>query len=224
MAGTIMHLVIADRLLDTLKVDNIPLFYCGNLVPDAIMARKNYERAMKRHTHFKDGISLHMLSKGDNYRIYRERFETFAKEYVHPGAEDYELFYGYVTHMLVDELYIFELRDYHVERLIAQGLEPTDKAYFDKFTRDVDQIDFELVRNYRFKYPMPQTVQSLSDYEVPGYITNYEVEDSKRYVIHKCFETDQPVMPLQVMTREENYRFMDLCVERIPGMLKDMGL
>lgn len=60
MAGTITHLVIADMLLKTMPEDilscihNRALFYCGNLAPDAIMAREGYVREMKKHTHFKD--------------------------------------------------------------------------------------------------------------------------------------------------------------------------
>lgn len=224
MAGTIMHLVIADRLLDKLEVRDIPLFYCGNLVPDAIMAREGYTREMKRHTHFKDGIHLDEVHLEENFRIYRERFYDFIDKYLHVGDEMYDLFFGYITHMLVDELYILELRDRHVERLIAQGLTPSDKPYFHKFTRDVDQIDFELVRSYTFKHPMPETVLSRSDYEIPGYITNEEVEDSKQFVIHKNFYAEHEKEPLQVMTFEENQRFMDICVERIPGMLRELGI
>ncbi len=36
MAGTITHLVIADRLLEPLQIRRPALFYCGNLAPDAI--------------------------------------------------------------------------------------------------------------------------------------------------------------------------------------------
>ena len=71
MAGTVTHLVIADQLLEPLGINNPALFYCGSLAPDAIMAREGYQREMKRHTHFKDGIHLKELHLPDCYDKYR---------------------------------------------------------------------------------------------------------------------------------------------------------
>ena len=42
------------------------------MAPDAIMARENYVREMKRHTHFKDGIRLNEFHKKENYQKYKE--------------------------------------------------------------------------------------------------------------------------------------------------------
>lgn len=221
MAGTVMHLVIADRLMDTLKIENPGYFYCGNLAPDAIMARKNYTREMKRHTHFKDNIRLHELRQPEKYQIYLERFMEFYHTLVEKPSEHWEIYFGYLTHMLVDELYLLHFRDRFVDKLLAAGKEPTDADFFISFTRDVDLVDWELVRTYQFKYPMPDILRLKETYEIPGFITSEELLGSKEFIIHKNFITPHEKEPLSVMTMEQNLEFIELCVREIPVILKE---
>lgn len=220
MAGTVMHLVIADRLLDQLNIENTTYFYCGNLAPDAIMARKNYSRDMKRHTHFKDDIRLHELRLPEKYAIYEERLNRFATQYVKPEDTHFEIYFGYLTHMLVDELYILEFRDKFVDECVSMGKEPFDAEYFDLFTKDVDQVDWELVRTYKFKNPMPESVVLEETYEIKNYITSEELLDSKAFIINKNFTLTHEKESLNVMTMQENLDFIELCVERIPELIR----
>lgn len=221
MAGTVMHLVIADMLLDKLNIKNTTYFYCGNLAPDAIMARKNYTRDMKRHTHFKDGIRLHELHLPEKYKVYEKRLNQFVEQYVNPKDPHFEIYFGYLTHMLVDELYILKYRDHFVENCLAMGKEPDDKEYFDLFTKDVDQVDWELVRTYKFKNPMPESVILEEFYEIPDYITNEELLASKAFVVNKNFIAKQEKKPLQIMSFQENLDFIRLCAESIPLLLRE---
>lgn len=221
MAGTVMHLVIADRLMDTLKIQNPGFFYCGNLAPDAIMARKNYVREMKRHTHFKDEIRLYEFRQPEKMKIYMERLMNFYQTLVAPPSEHFEIYYGYLTHMLVDELYLLHFRDRFVDQLLAAGKEPTDEAFFNLFTKDVDLVDWELVRTYQFKYPMPEILRLKETYEIPGFITSEELQGSKEFIITKNFVNKHEKAPLQVMTMEQNLAFIELCVHEIPGILRE---
>ncbi len=221
MAGTVMHLVIADQLMKQLKIRNAGFFYCGNLAPDAIMARENYVREMKRHTHFKDDIRLHELRQPEKMQIYLGRLMDFYRNYVETPSEHHEIYLGYLTHMLVDELYLLHFRDRFVDQLLAEGKEPTDHDFFQQFTRDVDLVDWELVRTYNFRYPMPEVLWLDEPYEIPGYITGEELLRSKRFIIHKNFETPHEKEALHVMTVEQNLDFIRLCVEEIPKMLKE---
>ena len=58
MAGIVTHIAIADIIcrssLAKGNILNIPLFYCGNLAPDAIHAKPNYQRADKIRTHLRE--------------------------------------------------------------------------------------------------------------------------------------------------------------------------
>lgn len=221
MAGTVMHLVIADRLMDNLMIRNPGFFYCGNLAPDAIMARKNYVREMKRHTHFKDDIRLHEFRQPEKMKIYLERLMDFYRRFVAVPSDHQEIYLGYLTHMLVDELYLLHFRDGFVDRLVAEGKDPTDKEFFKLYTRDVDLVDWELVRTYPFKYPMPQVLELDESYEIPEFITAEELLDSKHFIVHKNFETPHEEEALHVMTMEQNLDFIELCVREIPGILRD---
>ncbi len=221
MAGTVMHLVIADRLLKPLSIHNPAFFYCGNLSPDAIMNRENYEREMKRHTHFKDHMRLYRLHEPENYDIYSKRLQLFYDNYVAVADKHQEIYLGYLTHILTDELYILEFRDQHVKKLVDMGKSPTDEAYFRQFGKDVNSVDLNLAETYEFRYPMPDILLSESNYEIPGYITRKEIADSKDFIIQKNFSGASKKEPLQTMTMESNLDFIDLCVREIPLILQD---
>ena len=49
MAGVIVHLAVADSTFERLGVENTAEYYTGNIAPDCIHSRKNYEREMKKH-------------------------------------------------------------------------------------------------------------------------------------------------------------------------------
>lgn len=208
MAGTVTHLVIADKLLEDFNIQNPALFYCGNLAPDAIMARKNYVREMKKHTHFKDAIPTDELHLPKNFALYRERFETFARKHLKRNDGDYELYLGYVIHMLADEVFILRFRDQHVKTLFFGRENPGYQAYFKRFGHDVDLNDWQLVREYSFQYPMPWILRQEMDYEIEGYITSQELMDSKEYIIQKNFVTEHKKEKAAVFSFEENERFI----------------
>lgn len=189
MAGTVTHLVIADMLLDYFDIRNPALFYCGNLAPDAVMARKNYVREMKKYTHFKEGIPTDELHLPENFSLYRERFEKFARAHLKKDDKDYELYLGYVVHMLADEVFILRLRDAHVKKKNLNRGSEDYRAYFKQFGHDVDLNDWQLVREYAFRYPMPQILEQESGYEIEGYVTAQELAESKAYIINKNFLT-----------------------------------
>lgn len=222
MAGTITHLVIADRLLDPLNVQTPALFYCGNLAPDAIMARIDYRREMKRHTHFKDNIRLSDLHLPEYYRQYRSTFGRFVERYLHPGSPDYELYLGYVTHILADEVFILTLRDAHVKRLADEGRPQDDTAYFTAFGRDVDLNDWRLVREYAFRHPMPDILLTERDYEIQDYITCQELQDSKAFIIQKNFLTSHKECAPSVFSFAENQEFIENACHYIQKAISDL--
>ena len=221
MAGTVMHIVIADRLIEILQIQNPGYFFCGNLAPDAMMARKNYTREMKRHTHFKDGIHLHELRDPEKYAVYLERLKEFYHNFVEKEDPHHEIYLGYLTHMLVDELYIFHFRDSFVDRLVASGRSAMDGEFWPVFAKDVDLVDLELVKENPFHYPMPESLRIAESYEIPGLITAEELVDSKEFIIQKNFSGKKPERELAVMTMEENKKFIELCVQEIPQILRE---
>lgn len=221
MAGTVMHLVIADKLLERLAIKNPALFYCGNLAPDAIMSRRDYIREMKNHTHFKDGQKPYTFRIKANREIYSERLDAFAKRFLNKNDPYYELYLGYIVHILTDELYLLEYYEDFIVELESAGMSPADETFSRKFVRDVYRVDRELVSTYGFTYPMPDILLTQSSYDIPGWIDKEEIEESKRYIIDSNFRQAYEKEELEVTTYDKNYRFIELCVEKIPKMLEE---
>lgn len=224
MAGTVMHLVIADKLLDKLNIQNPALFYCGNLAPDAIMARENYHREMKNHTHFKDGIGLemHRFREKEIFDSYMVKLMDFYKSIFGDEPDEYyELYLGYIVHILTDELYLLSYYSDFLDLLDEMGKEYFDEEFCRGYIADVDLVDWELVRTYRFRYDMPDILLSENDYEIPGWITRDELMDSKSFIIDKNFINQHERVPLNVTTYQKNYDFINLCVRKIPELLRE---
>ena len=54
MSGTLLHIAIADKIYDisgSSIVKNLPLFFGGNIAPDAVHAKEDYQRRDKKHSH-----------------------------------------------------------------------------------------------------------------------------------------------------------------------------
>lgn len=220
MAGTVVHLVVADKLLEPLNIKNPALFYCGNLAPDAIMARQNYVRDMKTHTHFKDGQKPYEFRIPASQEIYMKRLMAFYDEMLVNGCEkDRELYLGYLVHILVDELYLLDYYEEILVKVEASGIDFEDKQLCDGFISDVDQIDWELVRTYTFQYPMPDILFKEMEYEIPGWISNEELTSSKLFIIHKNFQTQHDKKELYIQSYQRSNEFIEMCVTRIPEIL-----
>lgn len=223
MAGTVMHLVIADRLLDGLNIKNPSLFLCGNLAPDAVMARVGYVRDMKTHTHFKDGVKPYEFRIKSNQDKYYERLSKFYDECFPKDKNDpnYELYLGYIVHILIDEVYLLTYYESKLLELEREGIPFDDENKGNEFIEDVDNVDWELVRTYRFRYPMPDILLAENNYEIAGWITNDELQRSKQFIIDKNFIQNHERKPLNNTTYKQNYDFIDYAVKQIPALMKD---
>lgn len=219
MAGTVVHLVIADKLLEKLNIKNPSLFYCGNLAPDAIMGRTNYTREMKNHTHFKEGQKPYTFRIKENKEAYLKRFLKFSDEFLKQEDPNYELYLGYIVHILVDELFLLDYYEEFIVDLEAKGQSPVDEVFSKNFVHDVDQVDWELVRTYSFKYPMPDILFEEENYDIPGWIFASELSGSKRFISDRNFRTPHEKEELRVASYERNMQFIDYCVDEIPQIL-----
>ncbi len=221
MAGTVVHLVIADKLLDKLNIKNPALFYCGNLAPDAIMGRENYIREMKNHTHFKDGQKPYTFRIKENREAYLKRFLKFSDEFLKQEDPKYELYLGYIIHILVDELFLLDYYEEFIVALEAMGQSPADETFSKNFVHDVDQVDWELARTYSFKYAMPDVLFEEENYEIPGWIFAGELSGSKRFISDRNFRTPHEKEDLRVASYERNLQFIDYCLDEIPRILQE---
>ena len=156
MAGSVEHMAVAVELLredqrkqgSFLKLKDPVHFVLGNLAPDGIMSRKGYVRSMKMHTHFRDGIPDWEFTREDHQKVFHQRIRSFCVQMLSEHALDRDLYLGYVTHILTDEIFMKTIRQEFMEKIAAIGLTDRDAETFEHFTYDVNQIDFRLGREY----------------------------------------------------------------------------
>ena len=156
MAGSVEHMAVAVELLredqrqqgSFLKLKDPVHFVLGNLAPDGIMSRKGYVRSMKMHTHFRDGIPDWEFTREDHQKVFHQRIRSFCAQMLLEPALDRDLYLGYVTHILTDEIFMKTIRQEFMEKIVAIGLTDRDAETFEHFTYDVNQIDFRLGREY----------------------------------------------------------------------------
>lgn len=231
MAGTIVHLVIAD-MLSKLWMDKkivtkygdvrfiYDYFIAGNICPDGIMARKNYERDMKRHTHFRDNIKDSDFHKEENLALFRQRLNTFVKENLEvlESAEEESLYLGYWTHMITDEIFMLQIRPEFFRNISVKGLTENDMESFKYFSKDVDLIDFRLLKEYEGISRIFDALKEIESYEVYNMITKDELTDSRNWIINYFFETEHKNIEEPVfISYERLWKFIRDVVDYIYG-------
>lgn len=204
MAGTVTHLAIADKIYDILGSDvikNLPLFFGGNIAPDAIHAKKDYQRADKKRSHLRDGISY-----GYGYpeiaELFRDRIDKFIENYYLFADKDKDLYLGYIVHIITDELYYFEYCKVLEQQLgiVESKMDASkfrrnlaDKIMnneYNSFFSDILKVYDILPHEYKFKQNVADVLSAVWDYEVKDYIGTDEINASKRWVIQKFTAVD----------------------------------
>lgn len=203
MAGSVEHLAVTIELLQMdkasggslLQLKNPVHFVLGNLAPDGIMSRKGYTRPMKMHTHFRDGIPDWEFTAASNLQLFHQRIRQFSEEMLSDSSLDRDLYLGYVTHILTDEIFMKTVRPEFMAKIAVLGLTERDAKTFEYFTYDVNQIDFKLGREYPGMHEMKECLLCEDICSIRDMITQQELADSREWV--RNFFFDQAPMPEQ---------------------------
>lgn len=227
MAGTCVHLAVAAELNQIFqekkqcylgergKEYDSALFFAGNICPDGIMARKNYQREMKLHSHLRDGIPDGTFQDPEKLSLFHRRLKTFYQENVFTKNRDFSLYLGYLTHMLTDEKFILEIHGRVLEALAMAGYTRKNRETFALFGRDVDQIDFRLVAEYPRLHEVYQALKNIPPYEIPDMITKEELTNSRNWILSYFFETPHQLGKTRFLTYERMLQFIPDAVEEI---------
>ena len=212
MAYSVTHIAIADKINTILGDDvikNLPLFFGGNLAPDAIHAKADYQRADKKHSHLCDGIKSYGYGYPEISKLFKDRVNEFIANYYMTAGEDRDLYFGYIVHLLVDELYMFTVYELLETDLINNGANPDEPGFrkkladevnddpqfynpvYVKFFSDTSYILNLPVYEYDFTQNPVDVLEAVWDYEVKDYISVNEINISKRWVIDKYFKVEK---------------------------------
>ena len=212
MAYTVTHIVVADRINTILGdgvIKNLPLFFGGNLAPDAVHAKLNYQRADKKHSHLCDGIKSYGYGYPELSNLFKGRINEFIENYYMTAGEDKDLYFGYIVHLLVDEIYMFTVFERLEQHLKSNGANPEEPGFrkklvdeisddpqfynpvYVKFFSDTSYILNLPVYEYDFKQNPVDVLESIWDYEVKDYISVNEININKRWVIDTFFKVEK---------------------------------
>ncbi len=216
MAGSVEHLAITMGLIRLWEPDGSTgprilrpeRFLLGNICPDGIMSRKGYERPMKMHTHFRDGIPDNEFFMPENLERFHRRVREFAEEMLDDPTLERDLYLGYLTHILTDEIFILTVRPEFMERISVIGLTQKDARTFQHFTYDVDQIDFRLGREYPGMDWAVRCLRDAEPYEIRGILSERELTDSRRWILGHFFDGAPQPKPPVYYTYERAIQFI----------------
>lgn len=227
MAGTIVHLLTAEKLKCRLQKKkcyypdgmilkmNPQYFFAGNICPDGVMARKDYERSMKLHTHFRDGIPDGSFDKPGMVPLFEKRMKKFWEEHLSEEKKCSGLYLGYVTHMMTDERFILEERTKFFKNIATLGLTEKDRETFVRFNRETDLVDFKLLREHKELQEVKKGLENVPEYEIRGMVTGKELTASRQWILSYFFETEhEPEEPVY-LSYESMLNFIDTVVEEI---------
>ena len=238
MPGTLTHIAIADKIYSILGdsvIKNLPLFFGGNLAPDAIHAKENYQRADKKHSHLCDGIRSYGYGYPEIAQLFKDRVNEFIEKYYMTAGEDKDLYFGYIVHLLVDEFYLLSIYEKLENHLKCNGANPDDPKFRKNLAGAInddpkfynpDYIDFfkktsaiiEISANdYDFKQNVVEVLEAVWDYEIKDYISVNEINISKRWVINNFFKSEK------TKSNDDNetaIKFVDLTAENIIEKLR----
>jgi hypothetical protein len=234
MSGTLIHLAIADNIYYILGGDvikNLPLFFGGNIAPDAIHAKKDYQRADKKHSHLCDEICSYGYGYPGIVKLFKDRVNEFIEKYYLTAGKDKDLYLGYIVHLLVDELDMFSAYERLENQLKSEGANPDESGFRknladevnsgihrDFFIEDAYICDI-LAHEYKFKQKFVDILEAEWDYEVKDYISANEINISKRWTINKVFKSGL-IQDSIVSNPKRAVKFIDLATKNIIEQLQ----
>lgn len=218
MAGTATHLAVADYICEKLgndKFKSLPLFYSGNIAPDAIHARANYVRAFKKHTHLTEGISGGDFQNPEKVAIFHERLIDYISTYYDSTSDESDLYLGYITHLVTDEYFNIHIRQQFVAAMEKEGIQQEDVEFFKRIMKDIDSIDAVILKKYPFKNDVRAMLDGVWGYEIKDMVTADEISRSKRWVVDKLFDSQNSSSNAIYYCYEEAEKFIVETAEKI---------
>lgn len=226
MAGVITHMVIAreiQRRLPEGTIQDMGLFYLGNLAPDAIHARKGYVRPLKKHTHFRDDIADKDFALTENLKLFHDRVSAFILKNRHRSDGLLDLYRGYVTHILADELFILRLRKEFSSLMDKMGIRENDPLYFQYIVADMNRNDLLLIKRYEGSDEIRQMMEQVPIHPIKDYISHQEMELSREWLLHQHYHTEHELLEPVYISYDSMTDYIREAAENITKRLSDGG-
>lgn len=217
MAGTATHLAVADLICERLGNDrfNLPLFYSGNIAPDAVHSRPGYKREYKKETHLTVGIGGADFQDPEKVAVFHSRLIDYIEKYLCRESEDYDLYLGYVCHLVTDEFFNIDLRKRMVDNMGSDGLATEGPELARAILSDMDIVDRRIMAKYPFKNDVRSLLSEVWDLEVCDMVSKEETNISKQWVIDKLFCQNIDDTTPKYYSYDEALSFINYCADKI---------
>jgi hypothetical protein len=217
MAGTVTHIAIAEKIYGIVgsgKISGLADFYNGNLAPDAIHAKKGYQREDKKRTHLTEGIPNSEMINPEKAKLFYGRVNDFIKNY-YVNAHEKDLYLGYITHLLTDALFNTTVRENIVKKASSDGISQHTPEFAKIITSDIVNVDHALVSKYPFAQNPVEILERKWDYEIKDFISKDEINGSKWWVLESFFKNPTPPQPPIYYSYEEAVDFIEFATEKL---------
>ena len=202
MPGVITHMVIAREIMKRLPPGTIQeegLFYLGNLAPDAIHAREDYIREWKKHTHFRDGIPDQEFELKENFAQYRSRLAEFIRNNKDRQDGLFDLYLGYVSHILSDELFMLTVRKEFCEVMEGLGIPQNDIRFFEYIVTDMNRNDFLLVQSYEGMEEIRARLEQVGIQPIEEFLSAKEMKVCRDWLVKRHYiEENEFLKPVYI--------------------------
>lgn len=226
MAGIFTHLVIAKEILKLLPkgtIINEGLFYAGSIAPDAIHAREGFVRAEKKHTHLRDNIPDNEFGYEENLSLFHRRVSDFIRNNDEKKDGFWDLYRGYVVHVLSDELFILTVRQEFCKEMEQLGIAQIGKEFYFNILTDMNRNDILLTRNYGGIEEIKLQLERVSTHQIEGFLSEKEINSSREWVIYRYFYEEHELLEPIYITYERMLEYIKVASKDIVARLSEGG-
>ena len=218
MPGTIIHLLIAKKLKDLYPIDDYSMFVAGSIAPDAIHAKPGYVRDDKRRSHLRLGIRDAHFHQEEKLSLFKSRVQEFKDNNCNKG----DLYLGYLCHVMADELFVLSVRREYTTIRSAEGLHFESSDFYKPMIREMEEMDKIMYIRHDLDLEK-ELLESVSNYEVEGYIPTAYLDASRAWVLDHKLKTHKS-LNTKYITEERIEAFINQTVETLVARLLSESL
>jgi hypothetical protein len=224
MAGVITHLVIAREILRLLPKGTVKeegLFYLGSFAPDAIHAREGDIREYKKHTHFRDDIPDMDFELEEHQIVYHRRLTEFIAKNKDRKDGLLDLYRGYVTHILTDELFMITVRNEFCAEMNKMDIAQNDRRFFEYIVTDMNRNDLLLVKYYEDIENIRQKLEQVDIHPIDDFLSSNEMKDCREWLVHRHFLEEYELIQPRYISYERMKAFIQESADYIVKKLTE---
>lgn len=201
MASTMLHYIIASKIVKELDIEDAESFLIGALLPDA----SEHEDKSYFSAHF-------METKGNKKGF---NWQEFKNKYYDEVQKD-SIYQGYMCHIIMDAVWFQLIADKYI-RIYPQTIR---QEYYKKAYRDYWKLNDILPRKYGISKPV-MNIPKISITEIHDSLVTKVIDGlQEQFDISERYETtDMELIPYSAI---EEYidRSIELCIKELTNVSK----